>query len=257
MSNSDLLNLASIVTGIIGIIAGFIIARRSQRVNKAPCWTITTTNLIEDYSAALDGLKVTFNDNDVKDLSVSRIAFWNAGTASIDYEDVTSDEPFRVMGIGEVKILDAIRVHSNEKTNNFSVAPANEHMALLNFKYLGEKQGAIIQIVHTGLGSDDIKVVGVIKEGKKLQKKSIYGTYSNLLNKISSIYSYIIMFLLAAPVLLFIFLPWEQMVITKLGVLPHLLISIAIILPAFTLAYSLYNRGNLPKGFTKLLEGVL
>ena len=41
----------------------------------------------------------------------------------------------------------------------------------IEFDYLDEKHGVVIQLIHTGKTSDDIKVIGDIKGVKKLQNK--------------------------------------------------------------------------------------
>jgi hypothetical protein len=62
-----------------------------------------------------------------------------------------------------IDILDVKVVSSNNKANQFTCTLAQDGDAEVDFEYLDRGHGAVIQVIHTGLSSDDITMVGQIK----------------------------------------------------------------------------------------------
>jgi hypothetical protein len=169
MTFDTFLGIAGIVLGLIGLASGYIFYRKSLRI-KLPMYLMRTENLIRDNVSSMSGLKITYNDHGIANLSITSILFWNNGSETIDEQDRVRSNPLRVSTNEGVQILDAKIAISNNQANRLSVNVDEQgNHAYLFFDYLDKAQGGIIQVTHTGLSSDDLSLHGDIK-GAALQK---------------------------------------------------------------------------------------
>jgi hypothetical protein len=158
---------------IVSIVVGVYFYQRAKR-EKAPCWAIRTNNLIVGTKSKLPNIEITYNGQQVENISVSRLLFWNDGADTIDHSDMVRSSPLRIVGDNGATLLDATILRANNATNSFSVSsPTSENTCLLDFEYLDKGEGALIQVVHTGISSNDLKVVGAIKGVKSLRLKKL------------------------------------------------------------------------------------
>jgi hypothetical protein len=163
----------SLALAIVGIVLAYIFYRRSQRT-KEPCWVIRNTTLVQGYSAHLTNLNVLYNDKSVENLSVSRLCIWNNGNDTIDHADISNVNPLKITPKDGVKILDTKLLCANHPSSELAVNLSQDGLsALITFEYLDQGQGGVIQIVHTGITSDDVSVFGDIKGAKPLKRKRI------------------------------------------------------------------------------------
>jgi hypothetical protein len=171
---ADPLTFVSIALAIISILLAYIFYRRSKR-SKEPCWAVRTTTLIEGYSTRLSDLQVLYKGDEVENLSVSRVVLWNTGSDTINASDIADANPLRILATANgVIILDAKLVATNNSSSRPSVdVLPDRKSALLSFDYLDKDQGAVIQVIHTGITSDDLLLDGDIKGAKCLRKRNI------------------------------------------------------------------------------------
>lgn len=156
------IDIIGTTVGISGILFGYYLYRVGRRV-KEPSWSIRSNNLIRNYGSRLAGLRVQFGDQDVQNLTVSRILFWNAGGDTIRKSDITSANPLKIIPCNDAALLEARVLSASSESNKVScIAHADQKGAFLEFDYLDRDQGAVIQIVHTGTSSNDLTLVGDI-----------------------------------------------------------------------------------------------
>lgn len=86
-------------------------------------------------------------------------------------QDLQTANPLRIEGLNGSRILDAKVLARNNSSSQIDVLLEENGCAYINFDYLDENQGAVIQIVHTGKSSRDIEIVGDIKGVKELRNK--------------------------------------------------------------------------------------
>ena len=183
LSNSilanPLFNLVSVFLGIAGIISGVISAYIFYR-SKKPCWAVRNNVLFEGYSSKIGELDIRFNGEQVENLSISRIVFWNQGSETLDRQDIETVNPLRIGTNEEIEILDVSVSLTNSSSSQFETELASDRKSVnLGFDYLDKGQGAIVQVIHTGTRGSDIQIIGAIKGVKKIRKKNI--TISNAL----------------------------------------------------------------------------
>lgn len=169
ISSNPWVILLTIIFGAIGVI-GVIITIKGLRYMK-PRYSIRSNNLIQNFAAKLTKLNILYDDEKISNVTVSKLIFWNDGNKTILDTDIASSDPFVVEGIEGVKILEVEKIFEKNKTNKFEVEVLEDGKKLaINFEYVDKNEGIIIQIVHTGKTSQDIKVGGTIKGVGKICK---------------------------------------------------------------------------------------
>jgi hypothetical protein len=186
-------DILGVTVGVIGILISIYTLRKSIRV-RGFSWAIISINIdLGDF--AYDGLKLqdgkdTFLDlgkvphdalklqagkETFRNLTVSRVLFWNHGSEEISNKKIVNE--YRIAPVGDVKILDAWTITRTNPASEFDVKPEpGANYATISFKHLYPKEGGLMQIIHTGTSSGDITVEGNAEWLKSLSRK--YGVTS-------------------------------------------------------------------------------
>lgn len=154
----------------------FILARRARL--KRPTWAVRSNNLVRGFASRLPDLEILFRNKKVDTVTVTRIAFWNRGLATIDRNDIAAADPLRIAPHGGTRLLDVRVVQVSGESSRFEAALDGEgKAAYLRFDFLDRDHGAVVQIVHTGASSDDLSVVGTIKGAGTPVRRTTRGAY--------------------------------------------------------------------------------
>jgi len=171
-------------TLLIGVAATIVVAviiySKSKRIRK-PTFLIRSNNLVAGFGKKLDKLQLLYDETNIENLTVSKIAFWNEGAETLEQANVVEAEPLRIEAVGSCDILDAYVIQKNNEANKFSVELVSSKRVKILFDFLEKGEGGVIQLIHTGKESLDIELKGLVKGAGK--PRSSYG--SNLLTKIS------------------------------------------------------------------------
>lgn len=154
---------------LFSVIFGYYFYRKSIRI-KEPVYSIKSNNLISGSVSTLENLNISYKDYKVENLTVSKILLYNRGAETITDQDIDTSD--RLMIASETcDILDASILQVNKPSNNFRITldKPTQHV-YIDFKYLDQNQGAIIQVIHTGLSSDNLYIYGDIMGVEKLSK---------------------------------------------------------------------------------------
>lgn len=157
----DLTHLAFYV-GIFGI----LLAIRSYFVpwkRKQPCFSITSNNLISDFTSQLKPLKITFSNKKIENLTVTKIAFWNAGRQTIDNSDIPENEQITIKTNEHYQILDSVFLYKTERNDVSKILSRNRKELLLKFDYFDKDDGVVMQIIHTGKSDQSLSIRGKVK----------------------------------------------------------------------------------------------
>ncbi len=176
-------------------------------------------SLKSSMSADRGGLRLLYGNDEVNNLTVTTLAFWNGGTKRIFKSSIDPEDEPRIDLNNLSKIYSIEIVKQSDQTNDFSLTHANESLYSMTFDNIGKSQGCVIKILHSGSTSDDISIKGKIKGVGKIKKReqrnyyylfpiSIaiidltdgmffnFGTYS-VLTFILTVYGYIILIILS------------------------------------------------------------
>ena len=150
--NADIFNYAMGILGIIGFIltiVGLVLTVRTIK-KKDPTYSIKSINVISDYATKYKNLTVAYEDSKVENFTVSKILFYNRGRETITKQDTDTINPISIVSY-EYDILDASILQVNKQSNNFKIDIEDLDIVNITFDYLDKNQGAVIQVVHTGL----------------------------------------------------------------------------------------------------------
>ena len=171
--NDNLLAVGSLFVAVLGVILAYVFYRRSQR-NKEPSWDSKTVNLIRGISTKLKGLNLLYNGEEVTNISVTTLIFWNNGDRTIDRNDVPTSDPMRIAAASGVRLLHTSVIGSNNPPSEFALrSDSSQQSVKFDFEYLDKAQGAVIQVVHDGLDSSALKLVGTVKGAQPTLRRSI------------------------------------------------------------------------------------
>ncbi|MCJ7497383.1 MAG: hypothetical protein MUO78_04530 [candidate division Zixibacteria bacterium] len=163
--------IAAVLVNLLAFTLAIIFYIKGRKI-KLPRYAVRSINIVKNLVSGIESLEILYCGQQIENLTVSRIAFWNAGSDTIDGEDISAIEPLTFHVKEGYKILDQKIIYQSRPANQFSVNRAKDRSyVLLDFDYIDKKQGTIIQLFHTGRSSEDIECRGSIKgAGKPIRK---------------------------------------------------------------------------------------
>jgi hypothetical protein len=158
--------------GIILAVIGIIATYRALK-NKKPVYAIISQILIQNFDPLLPNLSIKFKGENVKNLSISRIAFWNDGKETINKTDISQAEPLMIEITKGCRILDVKLILTSNTANQFELLEIQDTYVMVSFDFLDYQDGALIQIIHDATVPKSLEVRGVIKGAGIPQHKNI------------------------------------------------------------------------------------
>jgi hypothetical protein len=160
---------------IVGLV-GMVIIYKKQTKKKSPCYGIKSTNIIKNLDSHFENIAMYHLKNgtptkEIKDLTVTKIIFWNDGKETIYQNDITTAKPLRIRAKQNYKILDAKIIYTKTGENLFTVKISeNESYLDIDFEYIDKGEGIVIQVLHNGKSNNDITFEGTLK-GCRLRRR--------------------------------------------------------------------------------------
>ncbi len=168
LTTDPISNLLFFVIGVIITILLFFIGSRERK----PTYAIKSFNIVESFSNIVKSMKMLYEDEQIENLTVTKIAILNRGRKSIRREDVSTSEPIQIHISEGYKILDAKFISIIEKANQFNIRLTKDRSHfIVDFEYMDKDQGVVIQMFHTGLSDEDIEISGKFKEAKPFKRQ--------------------------------------------------------------------------------------
>jgi hypothetical protein len=157
------LAILSFIVAVISLILACIFYKKSRKI-KFPCYTVKSHNLIKDFINEIDALQIIYAGSPIKNFTISRIVFWNAGNDTINKNDIVDADPIAIYAKNNNKLLRATIIKCIEGSNKFKLGEIyNDNKLNIDFDYIDENNGIAIQVFHTGKTDSDIEVCGKIK----------------------------------------------------------------------------------------------
>jgi hypothetical protein len=157
-------NVVGVVLGLLGI-PGLWLGWKSWRMKK-PVYVISSNNLFSDLGEKVPDVSVRFTGygDPIKALTVTKIALWNKGNETITKQDMVKEDPLCIKAAEGVVILSASILQTTTPFNKFDLTVNKDrNRVTVGFEYMDESHGVVIQIFHTGKGSEDLHVQGTFK----------------------------------------------------------------------------------------------
>lgn len=160
---------------IIGLPLSIYLYFKSKK-EKSLKFEIKSNNIFKNFESIIENVKVTCEDKNISTLTITKILMWCNGKETIYDTDIATQMPLIIKTREDKDILEAKVISSNNLANNVHLEKLENNLYKINFEFLDNKDGFIIQVVHTGNNSNDIIVDGKIKGikkniGNKLLKK--------------------------------------------------------------------------------------
>jgi hypothetical protein len=163
IGNNPWLGILSFFVTVISIILAIYFFKKGMKTKK-PRYTMISYNLVKDFANKIDGLEIRYSNNLIENFTVSKIAFWNAGSETINKEDVVPLDPISIQSKHGVLILNTKIIALNNRLNSFSLTEnPNQTKVDINFDYIDKQNGVAIELFHTGTSHENIELCGTIK----------------------------------------------------------------------------------------------
>ena len=163
---ADFLTLDRILSyglGVLSTVVGIVITYRHRRV-KDPFYTVLSNTLLRGHTDKVPGLEIRLVGESIENLTMARIAIWNAGREPIDRGDFAESDPFAIQAAPGVRILQVLPYWSSSPASSIAAAISpDKNRALLSFEFLNHESGAVLQVMHTGTQATDLTLTGSLK----------------------------------------------------------------------------------------------
>lgn len=171
-------NWVTIVIAVIGIAMTWLISWISRRVRK-PCYIAYSEQLIGRSAVLSPHVQVLHQGQNVPQVTLTRLVFWNAGREPIRAEDIAQGDPVKVRLAKDTHVIHASAARVTRDSVKFSVHAtpfdAVPGEVSLRFDFLDHKDGARVDILHTGLEGDAVQITGtIIGAGDKIVKRHAF-----------------------------------------------------------------------------------
>lgn len=152
------------IFAVVGVPLTIYFGIKGIRKRKLSCYT-EYVNLIRNKKSKFEKIKVLFSEEEVDNISISNFTIWNSGKSEIRSYDLAQGKELKIIVNDDSSILDAKILLSNEESNLLAIKSLTDKMVELSFDYIDEKEGGVIQIVHTGC-EQSLSIDCKIKGGK-------------------------------------------------------------------------------------------
>lgn len=181
VEHSALISFISLAIGIVGIFLAIFFYLRSKPI-KLLAFASRTFRVITDTdrSKKIKGLEVRVFGRLAPVVTVTRLALWNAGNRTIQFEDIAEKDPLRLLPTGVVEVFSIELLEQTKEANQVSFLEVqdnqdNPNAYKISFDYLDPGDGILINLVHSGMGLEEFKIVGSIKGGNVRRASSSPG----------------------------------------------------------------------------------
>ena len=146
---------------LAALVAIYSVARKREGTRVA--WSVRGQNLVANYGEAVSDLSITFAGESVENLTVSKIAIWNAGTDTINSTDLVEGDLLRIVAETDARLLNVSVIQENNPPNEVRLdIAADQHSAVVDFRFLDSGNGIVAQVFHTGVRGKALSVEGYV-----------------------------------------------------------------------------------------------
>ncbi|MDR2207263.1 MAG: hypothetical protein LBE36_14025 [Flavobacteriaceae bacterium] len=164
-------NWLTILIGLLGFLMSIYLYFKGKR-SRIPTYNIRTINLVQENINKIETVEILYSKKKIKNLSVSKIAFWNNGRETITSDDVASKNTVRLVIEENYIFLDANIIYRKNQANDFDIKISDDNKSIdISFEYFDFGEGIVIQVFHTGNHSANIYMKGSIRTVNKIHRK--------------------------------------------------------------------------------------
>ena len=158
------MNLWVVIIVPLAILVVQIVWDKLRERSKQPIWYYKTEEIISTTNKFADDIEIHFKGQKVAQASITRIGLVNVGKDAIDQTDIKSvDHELKISFDTDIHILQAPRLLKSSREDIGFQAVARNREVFISFNLLDYRDGAIMEIVHTGDKNTKVSISGVIK----------------------------------------------------------------------------------------------
>jgi hypothetical protein len=160
-------NPLGIFLALLSIVLGFILWKKGK-INKQLCCYKSYFHLVGGEKKKFEKVNISYDGKTVDDITVTNYTIWNCGNSVINNVDMADGRNVKINSNDDAEILDAQILVSSDESNKVECQVLNGKEVNVDFSYLSEREGFVIQIVHSK-SSEALSVDYKIKGGKPLK----------------------------------------------------------------------------------------
>lgn len=180
LSSNSWMTAGSFLLAIVGVVLSIVFYLRSRNFPN-PRYRIRFNIILEDFASKLEGLRVLYGRQRVRNLVSTHIVFWNGGRGTLDSSHVSQAGPVTIKAKADVRVHQAKIIHSTAVHSLFELSEIEGERAFaLKFDFVDPGDGCVIQVVHNGPDGDAIGISGVFKGGQLLDARLLHKRVENV-----------------------------------------------------------------------------
>lgn len=158
-----ILSLITVVSFVFGIYT-WITGKRRKEVSVSDISHV----ILKAGKSQIEKLDVRYNGVNIDNLTSTKFYIWNSGNDVINTHDVVESKKFTIHSCDDTTILDAHIISETDPSNNFRIAGIEKNKVQLEFDYVDQGEGCLLQLLHTG-SAEVLLFDCKIKGGKKIR----------------------------------------------------------------------------------------
>ena len=174
------LNIIFLVLAAVSIILAVIFYYKSLRI-KRPVFSRQTFRLIDKKISAIKGIEIKHNNQEVENLSLTKIAIWNSGKESLRKSDIASTDLLRILATENTIIYDCTITFQND-VNNVILLKESVKSINISFEFLDFNEGFVMDVYHSGNNSKSIIIKGTLIGAEKISQGVKFEYFTKKLN---------------------------------------------------------------------------
>src|SRR3990172_146972 len=172
LNQNPWLNLVFLVLAVLSIILSLALYIKSKR-ERRPCFNLRTFQLIQDSISKIEAVQIRYQGQIVPNLSMTKLALWNAGREAINSQDIAAKDPLRIAVAPQAILLCAEIIYVTNPLNNFSIRPdLSNGEVRIDFDYFHKGEGVVFTLYHTGRDDQDVGLKGTVKGVPRIVRAS-------------------------------------------------------------------------------------
>lgn len=153
---------ATIILPLALFIGQFVWGKSRER-NKKPIYYYRTEEIISMTDKLADDILIHFQEHKVTQVSITRVGLVNIGKNPIDQTDIKNvDHELRMTFDNDIHILREPKIIKKSREGIDFQAVVRDREVLLSFKLLDYRDGAVVEVVHTGNKNTKVEINGLI-----------------------------------------------------------------------------------------------
>jgi hypothetical protein len=161
----DFLTFLNYAIGIIGVFGTIYAYVKTHEAKEPRCCYRTYRNITRLSPGDNTNIKLLYKTEEVDRVFTTYFWFWNGGKKPISKSDIPANTNIRLVltdRVHNVRVLDCNIVKISRDAINFNVSKVDDNSITLSFDFLDYKDGATIEIQHSGGFDTKFEINGII-----------------------------------------------------------------------------------------------